>query len=564
MKVADLTRVVSTLPVRPARAPREGSHGYVLRIAAENGLRSSGLVFDASGVPAHGQPRLCPACLGERGCVWRAEWERVGEYWCREHLHWLVDACPHCGCRIRWRRVTAHSCGCGFALRNFEREPVSAAVLHLPEEHAADRALVRWLGGLSCFGLGAKAWKRAQSEVPADVRGVITAGAEMLAAWPGTFERVLDTVRVEQDGSAPQAINSALPGLVKAISRLRSAAHRSFVLDALAGYVDRSQHSGRPLIGRNPQIRQAAVSITKTARSLGISGRRFRKAILDALPDRGVMGVTPFGRTRGALLPQDAARVRASIDDGISMSHAADLLGLSAKRVGALVSGGRLASSNRLVLRSQCAALSREVWRAASSAPSESGLTRLAEAVRLLVPLHLTCQFFQSAVAGDIKTFRTTGGYDRPGELLIERAEAVRWSALQEPDLGTALTVPQAARLLGLKQEVAYHLVRVGLIETESKKVKRRNGQLVSTEELERFAGQVEPLTKAAARAGVNPRNGLAWVKETSRVLVSGPRVDGGRQYFVRITATTEQPEETPRVETLGAASAADLQENAQ
>jgi len=563
MKPLDLPRVVSTLPVRPSRAPGEGSHGYVLRVAAENGLRSSGLVFDACGVPAHGQPRLCPACLAEGSGVWRAEWERVGEYWCREHRYWLVDACPHCGCRVRWRRMTAHSCGCGFALCNFGREPVSAAVLHMPGEHAGHSALVRWLGGLSCFGLGAKGWKRAQSEVPSDVRCCVTAGADMLAAWPGAFECVLDTVRVEQDDRAPQAINSAFAGLVKAISRLRSAEHRSFILDALSGYVDRSQHSGRPLIGRNPRIRQASVSITKIARSLGISGHRLRTAIPDALPNRGVMGLTRGGRIRGALLPQDAARVRAMIDDRISITSAARLLGLSAKRVDALVSGGHLAPLKRLVLRSQCEALNHTVYRSASSAPPESGTTSLAEAVRLWVPLHLTCRFFESAIAGDIRIFHMTGSAERLGELLIERAEAMRWSALQEPGLGVFLTIPQAARVLGLKQEVAYHLARVGLIQTQSKKVTRRMARVVSAEEIQRFARQVEPLTQAAVRAGVNPRNGLAWVKETNRVLVSGPRVDGGRQYFVQIAAATERSEVTLRLETLGAATA-DLQENAQ
>lgn len=567
MKALDLDKVVSTLPARPSRAPGEGLHGYLLRVVAENGLRKSGLVFDLCGLPAHGQVRFCPACLAQRGGLWRAEWERAGVYWCGEHLCWLVDACPHCGGRVRWRGMTARSCGCGYALSKFGRDPVSASVLRLQGANAADIALARWLGSLSRFGLGAKAWKRAQSEVPADVRDGITAGAEILAAWPSAFALVLDKVRVKPDALAPQAINAAFPGLVKAIGRLPSVEHRSLVLDALTGYVDRSQQSGQPLIGRNPRIRQASVSITKTAKRLGIAGNRLRAAIPDALPEQGVMGVTRGGRSRAALLPQDAAKVQAMIDDRISRTAAAHLLGVAAERVAALVSSGQLASWNHLVLRSSCEALARELCQAAkpaSAPPPGPGTTHLAEAVRLWVPHHLTDSFFRAVVRGDIGVCCPTGGTDRPGELLVARAVVARWSALQKTDLGAALTIPQAARHLGLKQEVAYHLVRAGLIETEQMKVGRRMGQVVSAEGLHRFVQRNDPLSRAAARAGIDPRQGLAWAMQTNRRLVSGPSVDGGRQYFVQIATATELPEETQQLGTPGAATTARLQENPQ
>jgi hypothetical protein len=58
--------------------------------------------------------------------------------------------------------------------------------------------------------------------------------------------------------------------------------------------------------------------------------------------------------------------------------------------------------------------------------------------------------------------------------------------------------------------------------------------QLVAQEALREFEQQYEPLVRAAVKAGVDHRHGFAWAQASGAQLVTGPRIDGGRQYFVR------------------------------
>jgi hypothetical protein len=57
---------------------------------------------------------------------------------------------------------------------------------------------------------------------------------------------------------------------------------------------------------------------------------------------------------------------------------------------------------------------------------------------------------------------------------------------------------------------------------------------MATAEALEVFGQEFEPLARAAVRDGADHRRGLQWARENGVELVSGPVVDGGRQYFVR------------------------------
>lgn len=96
------------------------------------------------------------------------------------------------------------------------------------------------------------------------------------------------------------------------------------------------------------------------------------------------------------------------------------------------------------------------------------------------------------------------------------------------------MTVPQCAVRLGLKQEVVYHLVRKGLIRTRRARSGRRQAQVVTLAMLHAFEDTYESLSCAAVRAGMDHRRGLQWARANGVALVTGPGVDGGRQYFVR------------------------------
>jgi excisionase family DNA binding protein len=89
------------------------------------------------------------------------------------------------------------------------------------------------------------------------------------------------------------------------------------------------------------------------------------------------------------------------------------------------------------------------------------------------------------------------------------------------------LSVDEAAKQLGLKQQVAYELVARGLIASSM----HERGRRVAPEAVESFRCTYVALSELAAEQSMAPRRVLTLL--TSRP-VCGPCVDGARQYFYR------------------------------
>jgi hypothetical protein len=93
----------------------------------------------------------------------------------------------------------------------------------------------------------------------------------------------------------------------------------------------------------------------------------------------------------------------------------------------------------------------------------------------------------------------------------------------------------QASERLGVKKEVAYHWVRVGLLKTVRVEVGRRIVRHVSAEGLEEFRRLYVTGVELAASMGSRSRR---WSSRHLMTLgltpVSGPTVDGARQFLFR------------------------------
>ena len=118
-------------------------------------------------------------------------------------------------------------------------------------------------------------------------------------------------------------------------------------------------------------------------------------------------------------------------------------------------------------------------------------------------------------------------------DLCLVESEVKAWNQASAAPC-EEVPIPQAAVLLGLKQEVMYHLVRVGLLQTSDQLVGRRKCRVISQHEIRRFSIEVSPLSRLASLNGIDFRSAQRWARERRLELVSGPGIDGGRQFFVR------------------------------
>jgi hypothetical protein len=96
------------------------------------------------------------------------------------------------------------------------------------------------------------------------------------------------------------------------------------------------------------------------------------------------------------------------------------------------------------------------------------------------------------------------------------------------------ITVPEAAERLDVKQEVAYSLVRSGLMRSVESKVGRRAVRLVAVADLTGFLEQYIFARDVAGRCLTSPKAMVAVLAEERVMPVAGPHVDGCRQVVYR------------------------------
>lgn len=96
------------------------------------------------------------------------------------------------------------------------------------------------------------------------------------------------------------------------------------------------------------------------------------------------------------------------------------------------------------------------------------------------------------------------------------------------------MSIVEAARRLGIKQEVMYHFVNVGLVRTRIARLRNRTIRAVNIDDLRTFTATFLPLAVFARSAGISVRNAPDWAVQHGIEIITGPSIDGGRQYWIR------------------------------
>lgn len=105
----------------------------------------------------------------------------------------------------------------------------------------------------------------------------------------------------------------------------------------------------------------------------------------------------------------------------------------------------------------------------------------------------------------------------------------------QEAEINpSSMTVPELAKRLSVKQEVAYHLVRTGHIVSREVLAGRRRLRLIDLRALEIFEAQYQSGVNLAKSYGTSPKSLREILRGKGIHPAIGPDVDGCRQYFYR------------------------------
>ena len=539
-----------------------------------------------------GRRKFCPACIGEAP-YHRAFWDLTLATVCPVHAVRLVDRCPHCERTLNWKAGPITSCSsprCAGDLHWAEAVPVPGAemggvrglhrLMHTGEcsEFGAPvRTLsvgeqIRLAFHLGCLARGREAISRPTSIArlhPGEVHLVLDAGWRMCSDWPSAFHAFLDSRRErarERKGRYGVHkhfghLHRWLEGSLKCSAfpethRVpRNAEHcgrvgvgapfARLLADEFQGYIVACPE----LATRAPELRRARsaadlehrfITMAEAREVLGASSKT-----MHALATKhGLYLVPPSGHGAPALLRADLVHaLHQERSRLLTREDVRRMLGSGKRTVDKLREAGLLSAvpdagdpDGILYPVEGVEALLQDLERRilAEGHRPKRPVTMVGIARRVSKPGFDVCD-----VIGAVREGRLTPAGMAPRarglhRLLFRSSDVDRFVADVTEIAGRTLSVVEAAVELAVKQEVAYHWVRTGLLATVTVDSPTETGRRVAEAALAAFRRNYVTGTEFARAHQLGRRWAAAHLVQAGIQAVSGPSVDGARQFLFR------------------------------
>lgn len=503
--------------------------------------------------------RWCPQCLREQD-VLMGTWNLKLVCVCPRHLAWLRDACPSCGQVQKWEGVNFMQCICGAPLAESEKSPANLPTCQLTSVLLGDTTalcalaagpdlqalnapdmhrLVRYLG---LFGAGEYPQRPGQSSglhELAIARKYVQGTTHLFTDWPRVFNEVL---------ADRQAKAHRLPDLRKSFDPLYTVLYQDlpgnsfqFLRTAFEDYL--GKHWPRLVCKRNhwlgPQTvaQHPRLTVKQAAKQAGVQPAVVRHLAQAAW----IQPVTvPYncGRRSTLLHQVDVSRIADIATEAMTLKAAARQLALPPERVRELIQSGLVRPAiNRYLNLGASAwlipAAEIDAWFVVSN-DHEQPLSSLRSVHDVLQYGRLqpgeAVAILRAVKNSELRVFGQGDAWNRLpiGEAKLCTDKLNAWLGQRRRGLGTPMSIDQAAHALGVKQQVAYSLVRTGLLSFTTDAVL---GHRVSMADIEVFRAEFVSLVSLAKTARTSPKALIARLNVTP---VAGPSIDGCRQYFFR------------------------------
>ncbi|MGH8493082.1 MAG: helix-turn-helix domain-containing protein [Moraxellaceae bacterium] len=392
------------------------------------------------------------------------------------------------------------------------------------------RSLVYFLGAYSSGQELEKPRKIALKGEPRKVWQLLTAAASLLSNWPDSFHGFLLTQFDRRSGET--GIKERFGYLYTAIYRDFSAPAFGFLRTEFEMFLQ--EHWDDVLSGRNrrlsPEMKesQAYLPASIVMRMLHVPRHVLETGIANGTIQGRIFPLAS-GRQRIVVARSDLGCI-AALWDWIDLKATVQMLGLPEKRVLELLSGkmlrGQAAGPGEQwkILRVNIDRLLADFRIAATQEViSPQGLVRMDGVLRHYLVGGVSFVDLAKALLSGVIPFEWRSDLTALRDLWLDKERLNRWL---QPS-GDLLTIPVVASLLGVKQQVAYHLVRKGLIYT---KPFGRKGQLVTKDDVRRFQVEYVLARDLAKMLRTSPRYLIHRLSAAGVNPVTGPEIDGCRQ----------------------------------
>ena len=508
--------------------------------------------------------RFCPQCLAEDG-YWRSGWELLFHDACPVHGTWLVDQCSTCNEKLTWDRESLLRCKCGADLRTepYSESPESVRWLSevlsrkLRNDHGADthfpepleqtnleqtQRLIRFLGSYMNSQAGRNPLKIQQAGSLASSWGVTTLAGEILHAWPESFHRALESIQTDVPHEESRQLGSVFGRAYHYLYRGLIGAAFNPVRDEFETWLSYSWRGG--LAKRNRRLafillqNATWIPASLAREKIGISHQRLLRLIREGVID-GEVYHSKAGREFVMVRRDQLELVRESLDGYMDMKAAGAALGLSKKRMRQILTllfpharkAGVSTTSPWHVSRSEIESLINIGASCAKACIPDEDCVSLRHILRYWAwSAREIGSLIAAAKDGELKLVACLDGEVGISGWVFKERMLKEWQAKSVQGFGAWLTIPQMAKLLGIKQQVAYDIVNNDFIHAEAIHLQPRGGVRIRRTEVERFKGEYVFCTEIAQRLGISPRKAKSILADLQIHPISGPSIDAARQ----------------------------------
>ena len=507
----------------------------------------------------HAEFRWCPHCLSNSEFV-RGEWEIKLCCVCVMHKVVLCDRCPRCN---EWQRVARGAiarcaCGANLALANASpasaplialHEPLIARLNNSPSTGVIDLAPAQWLQMVTYFGQFGLAEPPKRPGYVAGLHhlnialAITTATADLLTEWPQNFFDLLDRLRADSPDSS--RIGDTYGRLYRALYVDLAEPCFQFLRDAFEAYLH--EHWFGLLGKRNRRLSEKTINHhPRKPLRIVASNNKTGRSVVKHLAHAGAIDGTAIkhasGRTTWAFPDVALSQVKERLANTLNLGQARKLLGINKCRMYELIDADLLRPwISPAKSKSAAWSLSRKDVQTLARIGTPHAADNSVEC-RKLVTMHQVLKAWRlqkNEFPAIIRAIQSTAlccyrrASDKVGisAVQFDVEELHAWLDAHRATAKKPMSINAAALVLGVKQQVAYELVRKGLLATVVSEDGTQRGRRITTSAIDEFRNEFVALTELARQRGTGVRRLLTDIPVPP---VLGHRVDGTRQYFYR------------------------------
>lgn len=369
-------------------------------------------------------------------------------------------------------------------------------------------------------------------------RGLVTGAASLLANWPANLHAKI--AELQADAPENPSVRRTFDPLYRVLYDALQETEFRFLRDAFEDYLH--LHWWGLICKRNRRMRPETanghprLSLPQMAKAARVPPSVVRHMVQAELVPSDSAKLTS-GRHARSIHLSELQGIKSATDGAMSLEKTALMLSLPKRRVRELIVGGFLAPLVSRQLNKGAAAWlipKGEIDRFHVQTLQASGGSKGIPVRDILKYWRLRERESVALIAEVVDgRLHAEGDGQRSvpiGEAMLNVTSAKEWLLRHRSNARQDFSVDAAAKALRVKQQVAYDLVRLGILRSTAVGML---GQRVSAGDIEYFQRTYVSLANLASEARRSPR---ALLAELAASPVCGPTINGARQYFYRRT----------------------------